>query len=160
MNPETIKNIKIQNVRFNGLARIFNEIEEITFQNENNKLTPAWSKIKAQAINKYWEWVLITHEDVAVLEMPETYATTKSKFDKDVEEMLILLQESIETDTGKEELKLPRIEITNFQDDYFQWVNFRDLFKSRESTVIGNKKLSDAQKMHFLRTNLEEYFLR
>lgn len=65
---------------------------------------------------------------------------------------MIILQEVLENTHG-EKLKLPRVTIPKFEGDFFNWINFKELFTSM---IIENKSLSDAQRMQMLKTSLIE----
>ncbi|XP_051159332.1 uncharacterized protein LOC127291126 [Leptopilina boulardi] len=49
-------------------------------------------------------------------------------------------------------VKLPRITIPTFSGSYCEWLTFRDLFKS---LVIDNDRLSDAERLHYLKSSLK-----
>ena len=49
-------------------------------------------------------------------------------------------------------LKLPTMQLANFDGNYLEWTSFRDIF---ESSVHNNTNLSDSQKLHYLKTALK-----
>lgn len=76
--------------------------------------------------------------------------------EEDYENVLIILQSELENENEKRgqnstDIKLPRVTIPKFEGDYFEWINFRDLFVA---LVLENKALSNSQRMQLLKTNL------
>lgn len=51
-----------------------------------------------------------------------------------------------------QEVKLPRMEIIPFSGKYEDWTSFKDLFTT---LIHDNKNISNAQKLHYLKGNLE-----
>ncbi|KYN29321.1 hypothetical protein ALC57_01238, partial [Trachymyrmex cornetzi] len=54
-------------------------------------------------------------------------------------------------------VKLPNIDLPKFDDDYEQWIPFRDMF---ESLIASNTALSPVQKLHYLRSALSSKALK
>lgn len=138
-----------QEVRTEGLKRILNQIAD-----KNDQLSLAFCKIKMKTLQTYWERILIAHEELAaeVSQLPPHYMDEIELLEIQYEETLIILQEVLENTHG-DNLKLPRVTIPKFEGDYFNWINFKELFTSM---VIENKSLSEAQRMQMLKTSLVE----
>ena len=52
---------------------------------------------------------------------------------------------------GLNDIKLPRINVPTFSGKYEEWISFHDLFKS---LIHGRNSLSNAEKLHYLKSNL------
>lgn len=150
-----VKWIKSQQTRFDSLKRAVNDVLDIIAN--NTPLVPASAKIKTKNIEKIWERISISHEELSssMSNIPDSYQTQFEELEEEVEKCLIHLQGQTSTvESAKHDgtLKLQRVTIPKFDGDYFKWTSFRDLF---DSMVIKNKSLSLAQRMQVLKTNLE-----
>lgn len=151
INDEKVRQlIATQEVRFDNVNRIVAEIEDMI--NTEEPVSVSWGKIKIAALNKYFDRIETTHEEIAVLKPPRSYMKKKQLIEREYEATLIILQDNMEI-KSVEGIKLPRLEITKFTGSYFEWVNFRDLF---QASVVDNKNLANAQKMQLLRTHLDK----
>lgn len=121
-------------------------------KNTEEPVSVSWGKIKIAALNKYFDRIETTHEEIAVLKPPRSYMKKKQLIEREYEATLIILQDNMEI-KSVEGIKLPRLEITEFTGSYFEWVNFRDLF---QASVVDNKNLANTQKMQLLRTHLDK----
>ena len=111
-----------QVVRTEGLKRILNQIAD-----KNEQLSLAFCKIKMKTLQTYWERA--AHEELAteVGQLPPHYMDEIELLEIQYEDTLIVLQEVLENTHG-DNLKLPRVTIPKFEGDYFNWINFKELF--------------------------------
>lgn len=151
---EIAKRINSQKVRFEKISEVIEQLKnKIDGREEMSKV---FLNLKIKNISNYWERILIANEELGSFgtPLPQKYSDEIRRFEEDVEEIIVFLQEQLEgvTNQKNNDIKLPRIVIPKFGGEYSEWVQFRDLF---QSVVLDNNNLSDAQRMQFLKTSIE-----
>jgi len=144
--------LKKQKIKFHAINKLLDEI--------NNKIETDQSRryweYKKDILNQQWFTLQQLHEELLMADEEldvENYIESGEFdiLDMQVQEVVPLLYEKMNTEKTTHEVPLPHVNIPTFSGNYHNWSPFRDLFLR---IIHNNKKLSNVEKMEYLKTSL------
>ena len=153
------KRYKIQQAKAKIFRSNINAIHSIKGAEEHSN---AYYELKIKLLTDSWISFTNNHEEIignaTEGELDNEYFSQEiyENLQQDYEFTIIYLQDHLAKSVNKNSpkqglkthnIKLPRIEIPHFNEDYKQWTSFQSLFNK---TIHCNDELSSEEKMHYL----------
>ncbi|XP_031333985.1 uncharacterized protein LOC116163998 [Photinus pyralis] len=153
MDNEQELRIKKQEVRLKQFRGILFQMEEEIMEQNLRRCETLYTKAE-----KKWEVISELEVDIQANEVSFSHEyfrkdpVTKMEFEYDnIQEKLKMLTKKASI-KATNNIELPKIKIPTFRSGYDNWAPFHDLF---EKLIHSNEKLSNAEKMHYLKGHVD-----
>ncbi|KAH1013203.1 hypothetical protein HUJ05_012226 [Dendroctonus ponderosae] len=129
--------------RMESFAGILDQFDEI--QNEIEFINETETSVEREEFESRY-YTLLTNAKLTIEDLSKN---KKSGLNDDDTQSQI--SKSSSQSAKLESVKLPEIKIPKFEGEYYNWLEFRDIFRS---LIDNNEYISDIQKYHYLRASL------